>query len=151
MGWIIGGFILTWVAIGAVAWMAHKDRTETNRHLANLRDAMHNSAEDTICSVIDRDTRLASAMGNDMQRAIDEAMQEERKHWACATVWIEDLSRDLAASLDTYHGDRKGDKLKPWRNLPRFARLANDGKEKEFPIAKFIANGNIDPDFRDRK
>jgi hypothetical protein len=126
MGWIIGGFILTWVAISIEARTVKKERDLLKRELADLRDAMHNSAVDTIGITMAKDAEIREALARveKFARATDEIAVGTSSRTDRTERDINALRADLTASLNTYHGDRKGDKLKPWRNLPQFTDLA---------------------------
>jgi hypothetical protein len=61
--------------------------------------------------------KRASAIANE---DITRATKERVDPLATRIDIAEDAIRALIEHLDTYHGDRKGDRTKPWRNLPQF-------------------------------
>lgn len=125
MEWIVGVFVivLTWVAIGIEAWTAQKERAQLRQSIADLRDAMHNSNADAIGIAKKGDSDLAAEIAA-LKDAASKRMDAINEVSRTDANKIDDLFRDLTASLDTYHGDRKGERLKPWRNLPQFKDLA---------------------------
>ncbi len=123
MYWIIGAFALTWAAIGALAWYG---RREIIARDASIREAMYRNAADTIDIINHANASLGESIMDLKKFSVttDQIATGASSRTDRNEGEIHALRALLVASLDTYHGDRKGDKLKPWRNLPQFKDLA---------------------------
>ena len=126
MWWIIGAFALTWAVIGVLAWYGRRwtiaqDAIDCVTTRDNVKD--HGALSDRFTAMAQSLDR-AQVFFQETRRSLDELDVGCANDKAGIDAAIAVLRADLTASLDTYHGDRKGDRLKPWRNLPQFADLA---------------------------
>lgn len=131
MTWILAGLLVaTWAVMvfGYRRMMARVVKSEeTMVGMFERNAAAHRDLTDKTAAALRDESVVASKAAAERITALGEDLTKD--HRDLARVVENDYQLTLA-HLDAHHGDAKGNRTKPWRNVPRIAgRVGPNRKE----------------------